>query len=114
MHRETTPRFETLELLLEAIELLRPVVMRIRRYDKELADQIRDALNSAALNLAEGNGCEGGHRLQRFGTASGSNREARTGLRLAVAWGYVTRADVEPGDTRLDRVGGMIHGLRTR
>jgi hypothetical protein len=64
--------------------------------------------------LAEGNGSEGGHRLQRFGTAAGSNGEARAALRVAVAWGYVEKRAIEEGDQLLDRVGAMLYRLGAR
>jgi four helix bundle protein len=94
--------------------VLRPVVVRIRRHDRELGDQIRDALNSVALNAAEGNRSQGGHRIARFSTAAGSNSESRAALRVAVAWGYVEPRDIEAGDQLLDRVAAMLHRLGAR
>jgi len=38
----------------------------------------------------------------------------RAALRVAVAWGYVETADVEPIDALLDRVARMLHGLGAR
>ena len=78
------------------------------------ASRFRRALSSVALNLAEGNRSTGGHRLERFSTAAGSNGEARVGLRLAVAWGYVDAADTEAGEALLDRVAAMLHRLGAR
>jgi four helix bundle protein len=107
-------RFIALDLAIEAIEILRPVVARIRQNDRDLGEQLRRALSSCALNLAEGNRSQGGHRLARFSTAAGSNAESRAALRVAVAWDYVGARDIEPGDARLDRVAGMLHGLGAR
>jgi four helix bundle protein len=106
--------FIVLDLAIEAIEVLRPIVAGIRRCDRDLGEQLRRALSSAALNVAEGNHSEGGHRLTRFSTAAGSNAEARAALRVAVAWGYVRASDIEVGDVLLDRVAGMLHGLGAR
>jgi four helix bundle protein len=75
---------------------------------------LRRALSSVVLNIAEGNGSQGGHRLARFSTAAGSNGEARAGLRVAVAWGYVAASEVEVGDELLDRVAAMLHRLSVR
>jgi four helix bundle protein len=112
-HRSTSS-FHVLDLAISAIEVLRPVVGRIRRYDRDLAEQLRRALSSVALNIGEGNRSQGGHRLARFSTAAGSNSESRAALRVAVAWGYVLGREIEAGDALLDRVAAMLHRLGAR
>ena len=109
--RERTPRFIALDLSLEAIQVLRPVVATIRRRDRELEDQLRRALTSISLNLAEGNSSHGRNRIARFSNAAGSCSEARAALRVALAWDYVRGSDVEVGERMLDRLAGMLHGL---
>jgi four helix bundle protein len=108
------PRFLALDLAIRAIEVLRPTVAQIRHHDRDLGEQLRRALSSCALNIAEGNRSQGGHRLARFSTAAGSNAESRAALRVAVAWGYIEAHDIEAGDALLDRVAGMLHGLGAR
>ncbi len=108
--RPTSP-FVVLDVSLEAIANLRPVVAAIRRLDRDLEDQLRRALTSISLNIAEGNGSRGGNRVARFSTALGSACEARAALRVAVAWGYVSPADIAAGDALLDRVAAMLHRL---
>ena len=112
-----TPRpsqFIVLDLAIEAIETLRPLVATIRRFDRDLGDRIRAALSSVALNIAEGNHSQGGHRIARFSTAAGSNAESRAALRVAIAWGYVNAPEVEAGEAILNRIAGMLHGLGAR
>jgi four helix bundle protein len=106
-----TSHFDALDVSIETISCLRGIVGVVRRYDRDLADQLRRALSSIALNIAEGDGSSGGNRIARFSTALGSTREARAALRVAVAWGYVAAGDVEAGDAMLDRVAAMLHRL---
>jgi four helix bundle protein len=75
---------------------------------------LRRALSSIALNIAEGDRSEGGNRLSRFSTAAGSNAEARTALRVAVAWGYVFHEDIQDAEELLDRIAAMLHRLGAR
>ena len=75
------------------------------------ASSYAGALSSVALNLAEGNSSQGGHRIARFSTAAGSNSESRASLRVAVAWGYVPADEIAAGDELLDRVAAMLHRL---
>lgn len=94
--------------------MLRHVVGKIRRQDRDLGEQIRRALSSVALNVAEGNSSEGGNRLVWFSSAASSNGEVRAALRVAVAWGYVEARDIEAGEALLDRVAAMLHRLGAR
>jgi four helix bundle protein len=107
-------RFLVLELAIQAVEVLRPVVARIRRCDPDLGEQLRRSLSSVALNISEGNSNQGGHRFARFSTAAGSNNESRTNLRVAVAWGHVAADEIVAGDELLDRVAAMLHRLGAR
>ena len=75
------------ELSIELIEALRPLVPRIERSDRSLADQLTRAATSVALNIAEAEHSDPGTRKSRFFSAAGSANESLAGLRVAAAWG---------------------------
>ena len=76
-------------VILELIDLVRPLVVEISRHDKEQAAQIRDALNSALLNTVEGGPQAGGRRLNHYRIALGSSRESFVGLEASVRWQFI-------------------------
>ena len=100
----THSRLTVIDDALEAIELLRPLVDKIKAHDKSLAEQIRRAGSSVVLNLGEAAYSDPGNRRARLNTASGSANEARLGLRTAVAWGYLAPGDASRADEKLDAV----------
>jgi four helix bundle protein len=103
----STYRTTALELLMDVMPAVKQLVESIHTHDKNLADQVRRAASSVVLNLAEADGSEGGNRRARVRTAYGSLFETRKGLKLAAAWGYVARSEVDALETLLDRVGAM-------
>lgn len=76
--------FNTLELALEAQLAVVPLVRRVQRHDRKLAQQLRDATNSFVLNLGEGSHSDPGTRRARYQNAAGSASEVRWGS--APAW----------------------------
>ena len=106
--RDTT-RLHVLRDIIQVIGRLRPIVDIIARRDRALADQIRRAASSVALNLAEGAGSSGGNRRARYETALGSTQEVRVALEVAAAWGYVEpRPDL---DDALDHIAARAYKL---
>ena len=81
------------EVWLEVLVKLRVAIEQIERHDGEMARQMRRSGASVALNIAEGSGVRGKNRGLRYSTALGEARETLTGLRVALAWGYVTSID---------------------
>jgi four helix bundle protein len=103
-----------LDEVLRVIELVRPLAAAIARRDRNLASQVRRALSGVALNLYEGFGSASGNARLRFECALGSLYETRTGLRVAVAWGYLSPEATAASLEALDHVGGRVFGLVRR
>ena len=100
------------DVILQAVRAIAPMLDIIRTKDKDLHEQIRSALSSAALNLDEGTAQRHGQQRARYQTAAGSAREVRMGLELAVAFRYVRPEDVAAADALLDRFGALTWRLQ--
>ena len=96
---------------LEMVEALQPLVVRIKRRDRSLADQLARAASSVVLNVAEANYSDPGNKRSRLFTASGSAGEVRAAVKVAVAWGYCTNAEAAAAQQLLDRVIAMLWKL---
>jgi four helix bundle protein len=96
---------------LEMIAAVKPLVQRIRRYDRSLADQLVRAASSVALNTAEAEYSDPGNKRARLFTAAGSANETRAAIRVAVAWGYFVPAEAEGAEELLRRVLAMLWKL---
>jgi four helix bundle protein len=95
------------EVILGLIEDVAPLANAIGRKDPALAKQLRDALSSVALNVAEGTDQRGARRTNHYAIALGSARESWVALRAAAAWGYIGPV---PGELRssFDHVIGTL------
>jgi four helix bundle protein len=82
---------------------LKPVVAEIAKSDPDLARQMRRAVTSVVLNIAEGMGSFGGHRKLRYQTALGSMRESVACVEVAQKLDYVGELDARTAD-RIQRV----------
>ena len=92
------------------IRELRATLHAIAQHDADLARQMRRALASIPLNIAEGEGRKNGNARVRFQTAMGSANEVRACIETADALGYVT-ADAKQIDT-LDRIARTLNRLQ--
>jgi len=102
-------RFVALEVSLQLIEVLAPIVPLIERQDRSLADQIRRAASSVSLNLSEGERSLKGNKQKHYAIAHGSANEVKAALFVAKAWGWI-----EPNERALcvlDRLLGLLWGL---
>jgi len=90
------------------------LVASVARRDRDLASQIRRALSSVGLNLAEGFGNAQGNSRLRFESARGSLYEAQAGIRIAVAWGYLSPADCALILQEMDRLAARVFEVMRR
>ena len=112
MHKPSSSTL--LEHALAVTALTRPLVDAIQRKDRDLASQVRRAINSIALNVAEARGVASGNSRLRFETALGSLYEAQAGLKLALAWGYFTQSAAAEALEALHALGARVYGLARR
>ncbi len=106
--------FQVQEYAYEVIAELQPLVARIKRHDRSLADQLTRAASSIALNIAESNYSDPGNQRARLFTAAGSANETRAALRVAVAWTYLAPAEASSALELLDRVVRILWRLTHR
>ena len=97
---------------LDLIRALRPVVVQLRKYSPEAADQVERAASSIAHNLAEGSRRNGRDPKRFFDMAHGSAGEIRGALDVADAWGW--QVDSEQARALLDRELALLFGLTRR
>jgi four helix bundle protein len=102
------------EVAYEVIAELRPLLPRIKRADRSLAEQLLRAANSMVLNIGEAQYSDPGNARSRFYTAAGSANETRSALRLATSWGHISAEQVERSHKLLDEVMAMLWCLSRR
>ena len=77
-----------------------------------LADQLRRAAASVALNIAEGTARSSfKDRLRFLDTARGSLKEVETALRISVGSRYITRERYEALEAIRDEISRTVYGL---
>ena len=103
--------FIALDVSLQLIGSLREPVARLATHDSSLADQVRRAASSVALNLGEGRKRAGKDRKHCWRIAAGSAEEVRTALLVAGGWGYLEEGALGGPLALLDRLLGLLWGL---
>lgn len=101
--------FIAYEVSLAVIRSLRVVLPEIERNDRDLADQIKRAASSVALNLAEGQRLTKGNKPKHYVIAHGSANEVRAALHTAIAWGWIGDATQQLAE--LDRLLALLWRL---
>ena len=101
--------FVAYEISLDLNRALQPILRAVKRHDRDLAEQMRTAASSVALNIAEGARSTAGNQRQRYESAHGSAHEVKGALDLSEACGYVE--DVDAVRKLLDRQLALLWGL---
>jgi four helix bundle protein len=95
-----------------SLDLMRAApISQIAAHDPDLTKQLRRALASVTLNIAEASRRVGKDRKHLFRIALGSAAEAAGCLDVAVALAYVTRDEVAAALALADRVRAMTYRL---
>ena len=97
---------------LDLVRSLRSVVIELRKYSADAADQIERAASSVVLNIAEGERRSGRDPQRFFAIASGSAGEILGALDLADAWGW--KIECARARELLDREQRLLRGLTRR
>ena len=108
---ERAHRFHAYDVALEISRAVAPLIARIARRDPDLAKQIRKALSSVPMNIAEGRRRSGRDRLYHYNVAAGSADEVSTALVHAEASRYLARRDIDHALSLLDRELAMLWRL---
>ena len=103
--------FHVYEVAKELARAARPLIERIERRDRSLADPGRRATQSVILNVREGNRRAGRDRLHSFRIAAGSADELVGALDVAEVMGYLVPADLAAPLALADRVLAMLYRL---
>jgi four helix bundle protein len=107
----TTKGFHAHEVALAWAAALGPALARVAKGDADLARQLRRAVASVPLNLAEGSRRAGKDRMHHYRIAAGSAEEAMSALALGLAWGHLKAADVAVAEEHADRLRAMLWRL---
>jgi four helix bundle protein len=104
-------RLDAYRVAREALTLGEPIARDVPRGYASLADQLRRALLSAHLGVAEAAARTGADRLSRFRCARGEVSEAAAALDAVVLLGLAPAARVEPVLALLARLHAMLTRL---
>ena len=110
-NENASPAFHVYEVAKELVRTCRPLIERIEKRDRSLADQARRAAQSVMLNVREANRRVGRDRLHGFRIAAGSADELVGALDVAEVMGYIAAEDLAPPLALADRVLAMPYRL---
>jgi four helix bundle protein len=106
--------FIALQVSIEVVQSLRAVVSQLATRDRDLADQIRRAASSVALNVAEGSKRAGKDQAHHYRIAAGSAAEVRAAVAVGAAWGDFDSARYQALEALLDRQAALLYRIAQR
>jgi four helix bundle protein len=104
-------KFEVLNVSMNLIVELKPLIAKIAGQDRSLSEQIRRSASSIPLNISEASRRVGRDRIHSFRIAAGSASETQTALTIAQCWGYISFEDFKKSHTLTDRILAMLWRL---
>ncbi len=104
-------KLNVLEVALQLIRALRPLILKIAKHDRSLADHLKRSSTGVALGLGEGAYSRHGNQIARFTESISSCSESRLALKVAVASGYLGEVEIVEADEIADRVMAMTYRL---
>ena len=78
--------------------------MRLHEQSQDLADKLRRAASSVALNLGEGVRRTGRDKKRAYRIAAAEAQETKVALEVALAWGWLDDAELGAVRSLADRV----------
>ena len=105
---------KTLDSLVGLVRVVHGLAGKVARHDRDLAQQMRRASTSAALNASEGLHAKAGKRRSRLEDAINSARETLMALRLAEACAYLPAAEAVAAGREVESVIRVLWTLTYR
>jgi four helix bundle protein len=93
-----------LDMMVEMVRNVHLAAAKVARHDRDLAQQMKRASTSVALNGSEGLWAKAGKRRSRLEDAVNSARETLMALRLAGACGYLPAGEAAVAVREVDSV----------
>ena len=93
-----------LEMLVEMVRVAHELAGKVAHHDRDMAQQLKRASTSAALNASEGVYAKAGKRRSRLEDAVNSARETLMALRLAGACEYLPPAEAAAAAREVESV----------
>ena len=98
-------------LVLDLVRALRPLCEGLQVRSPGLADQLRRAATSVALNLAEGVRRTGRDKKRAYRIAAAEAQETKAALEVALAWGWLDEPALATARVLADRVARVTFAL---